>query len=360
VVELEGARYRIDRVELAEAQMVDAMRVERGLYVPSDAVEERVVPRTIIPPVPVLPVFLDLPLLAGNETPHAPHMAVAARPWPGAVAVWSSQSEEDFELNRLLPAAAVIGRTESVLRAAPAGLWDRGEPLRVRISGGALASASEAAVLNGANLMAIGDGSADRWEVFQFRTADLVAPRTYDLGLRLRGQAGTDGVMPAVWPVGSRVVLINRAVQQLELPLAARGLSRFYRVGAAGRGYDDPSVVTRTLAFDGIGLRPHPVAHLALRPGASGALVASWVRRTRIDGDSWQARDVPLGEQAELYLVRVIADGTVVREVEVSSPSWTYSAAAQQSDGPAADLRIAVAQVSEQFGAGPFRQISVG
>src|SRR3712207_7205469 len=47
-------------------------------------------------------------------------------------------------------------------------LWDRGPALRVRLAKGALASASPERILSGANAAAIGDGTTDHWEVFQF------------------------------------------------------------------------------------------------------------------------------------------------------------------------------------------------
>jgi hypothetical protein len=53
----------------------------------------------------------------------------------------------------------------------------------------------------------------------------------------------------------------------------------------------------------------------------------TWVRRTRIDGDSWSGADVPLGGDREAYLVRVSRGGAVLREEEVATPAWTYTAA---------------------------------
>ena len=46
-------------------------------------------------------------------------------------------------------------------------------------------------------------------ETFAFAEATLVAPGEWDIRGRLRGQAGTDAMMPAVWPAGSVVVLID-------------------------------------------------------------------------------------------------------------------------------------------------------
>lgn len=358
VIEYRGLRYRIDRIEQSEAQLIEAVRIEPAIYAPATG-DDTMVIRDFVAPVPVLPVFLDLPMLTGGEVPHAPHVAVTSDPWPGSVAVWSAVADAGYELNRLVAAPAVVGFTETVLRAAPVGLWDRGEPLRVRLSTGELASASREAVLNGTNVMAIGDESAGNWEVFQFAEAQLVAPDTYDLSRRLRGQAGTDGVMPPEWPVGSTVVLIDLALSQIELPLSARGLARHYRIGSTARGYDDANVVMRIEAFDGIGLRPYPVAHLRAATDAAGTLVASWKRRTRIDGDSWQSAEVPLGEEEEAYLVRIIQEDAVVADYGTQAPGFAYTTAQRLQDGVGGAYRIAVAQLSRQFGPGPFRSVEV-
>ncbi|TAG25043.1 MAG: host specificity protein, partial [Rhodobacterales bacterium] len=236
VVSLQNKRYRIDRVDQAEAQMLEAVRVEAGVYASPDGDDEVISTRPYTPTVPVFPVFLDLPLLTGEEVPHAPYIAVASDPWPGSVALWSSSQDTGYEINRLIAAPAVVGLTETPLVKAQPGVWDRGSQLRVRVASGEFASADMLAVLNGANAMAIGDGSAGNWEVFQFAQADAIAPDVFDLSVRLRGQLGTDGLMPEVWPIGSTVVLLDLSLLQIDLPLSARGLARYYRVGAAARG----------------------------------------------------------------------------------------------------------------------------
>ncbi|WP_343115783.1 baseplate multidomain protein megatron [Ostreiculturibacter nitratireducens] len=363
VVELvseEGARsYRVDRAEHAGALVLEAVRVEGGVYEPSDETEERIVPRAFVAPVPVTPIFLDLPLITGEEVPHAPHLAVAAVPWPGSVAVWSSTADEGYELNSLIPAGSAIGETLTPLFAASPGVWDRGAPLRVRLTGGEFSSANLAEVFNGANLAAIGDGHGDNWELFQFASATLVEPNVWDLSLRLRGQAGTDALQPPDWPIGSIVVLLNDGPRQINLPLSARGLARHYRVGTALRGYDDATYVHEVRAFSGIGLRPYSPCHLRARRLGSEDISVSWVRRTRIDGDSWFSLEVPLAEESERYLVRVVQGSTVRREITLLTPSWTYSAMAQASDGLDGPFSIYVAQLSDSFGPGPFTRIEI-
>lgn len=358
-VSLDGTIYRIDRLEQGEAGLVEAVRIEPSVYEPSDAVEDRTTTAQFTPQVPVYPLFLDLPLLTGDEVPHAPHIAVTASPWPGAVAVWSAVTDDGYALNSLIQARSIIGVTQSALFAARPGLWDRSEAVRIKLSSGQLSSASEDAVLAGANVIAIGDGSSDKWEVFQFSDALLVDTNTYELSTRLRGQLGSDAIMPDVWPVGSLVVVLDSAPSQIDLASTARGLVRNYRIGSAARGLDDPNVVHTVEAFAGIGLRPYSPAHLRARRDASGDYAVSWIRRTRIDGDRWDAVEVPLGEDLEQYLIRVSLNGEIVRKSYTSSPNWIYSAAQQASDLSGAGFSIAVAQVSERFGSGPFKQLDV-
>ncbi len=159
----DGSTWRIDRVEDRGARNMEAVRVEPSVSDPSEAVEEFAPASGFVPPVPVTPVFLDLPLLSGSEVEHAPHLAVTATPWPGTVAVYTAAGPDGFTLNRLMERRAVIGTPEAPLVAARPGLWDRAGALRVRLASGQLSAAEMAAVLNGANLAAIGSGDDGAW-----------------------------------------------------------------------------------------------------------------------------------------------------------------------------------------------------
>jgi hypothetical protein len=174
----------------------------------------------------------------------------------------------------------------------------------------------------------------------------------------LRGQAGTEEAGAAGWPVGSTVVVMNGAPQQIALSANARDLARHYRIGPSQRSYDDPSYTHLVSAFRGIGLRPYAPVHLRALPGASGELTLSWIRRTRIGGDSWSGLDVPLGEAFEAYLLRIVKAGTVVREVSVAQPQWTYAASMIAADAVAPSFEVHVAQLSDVFGPGPFARMT--
>ncbi|WP_371169683.1 baseplate multidomain protein megatron [Aliiroseovarius sp. 2305UL8-7] len=362
VIELETdagtEQYRLDHVEQTSVQTIRAVRVEPGLFQPSDSVEPAPAVKPYIPPAPVFPLFLDLPLLTGDEVPHQPRIAVASRPWPGQVALYSSVSDNGYALNRMVTNPSIIGVTETVLNNAPHGVIDRGPALRVKLTEGTLFATSITDMINGANVAVIGDGSPGNWEVFQFAGAELVGERTYDLTLRLRGQAGTDAVMPDSWPVGSYVVMLGAHQAQIALPSSARGLNRHYRIGPARKPLSDPSYLHEVHAFKGIGLRPYAPVHLNATD-LSGDHAISWIRRTRIDGDNWGDVEVPLGEASERYRLRIIDGISVKREVEVTTANWTYSSALRSADLVSGAYVVEIAQVSDRFGPGPYTRLDV-
>ena len=359
VVQLASRSFRVDRIEYSDSIEIEAVRIDLGSY--AHVSERGEIPNRppSVPGTPVFATFIDLPLLRGDEVPHAPHVGIAAAPWPGSVSVWSSPTDSGYTLNTETTAPSIIGTTLTEFRSAAPGLWDRGSVLRIIVPLGGVASATLLDVLNGANVAVIGGASPEDWEVFQFAQADLVEPDTYELKVFLRGLAGSDALNPASWPEGSVFVLLDGLVPQINLPSAARGLERFYRIGASDRGYADANVEIRVNAFNGIGLRPYSVAHLNFQRDNVDNLVLTWVRRTRIDGDSWQSIEVPLNEEAESYTVRVVKDNIIARHLVVTESSWTYTTAMQVEDLISAPIEVLVAQNSSSFGPGPFKSVLI-
>ncbi|PRY95358.1 putative tail protein [Hasllibacter halocynthiae] len=350
-----SGRWRIDRAELGAARAIEAVRIEPAAYEPSDAADEYVPARPVVPPLPLEHLFLDLPLLTGEEAPHAPHVAAGAGVWPGGAAVFAADGgDAGYGPAQVLDRPAVMGRLLDPLPRARGGLWDRGAPVRVALIRGELESVGTLRALAGANAAAIGDGSAEGWEVIQFAEATPTAPGEWALSMRLRGQAGTDGIVPGAWPAGSWFVLLDGAPEPLALRRAQRGVERHYRIGPAGRPYDDPSFVHDVRTFRGAGLRPYAPAHL--RAGGGADTVLSWVRRTRVDGDGWDG-EVPLGEASERWLLRVRQGGAIRREETLEEARFLYTAAMKAADGVDGPFAVEVAQVSDVWGPGPFAKV---
>ncbi len=357
--ETDGTALRVDRVERTDRLLIDAQTMPAA-QVPQARVTAPPAPRVAAVPALVRPevVFMDLPLFSAEAAPHAPYLAVSARPWPGQISVQDAAQDADYAPFAELSSAADIGVTLNEMPAAGPGLWDRGAPLLVRMPGAVLRSLSRTEVFAGGNLFAIGSGGPEGWELFQAQTAELIGPETWALSSRLRGQYGSDAEIPSVWPAGSRVVRINDAVVQVPLKSSHRGVERHYRIGPSQVPADHFSWQHRVHGFAGVGLRPYRPAHLRGLWRSDG-LVLSWVRRTRSDGDSWEPLDVPLGEESETYLLRIVHKGRVTRQEVLSRPDWVYEAHAQAADGVTRPFTVEVAQISARFGAGAFARLEI-
>jgi hypothetical protein len=93
--------------------------------------------------------------------------------------------------------------------------------------------------------------------------------------------------------------------------------------------------------------------HLRATRGGSGVSIR-WIRRTRIDGDSWAAADVPLGEAVEAYAIDILAGSDVVRTLTAGVPQVLYANADEIADfgTPQTTLSVRVAQMSATVGRG--------
>lgn len=350
--------YRIDRIEEAGLRLAEATRINAETYLQQTTLDEDVVLQPFAGPVPVEMLFMDLPLLTGDEVETAPHVATSSSPWPGTVALYSAAQDSGYALQELINDASLIGLAGSPLFSGPWGIWDRQSGFEIELISGDLSSATTEALLGGSNVLAIGDGSPDRWEIVQFRDAIPSGSNRFTLDGLLRGQLGTRGLMPDVWPTGSRIVILDGTPSQIGLATSARGITRHFRYGPATAAMDAPSYKYETHAFQGNGLRPYPVAHLRAVEATSG-LAVSWIRCSRIDGDLWSGPDIPLGEENEAYLIRVIQDGELRREVTVTRADWLYPAADAAAEVGALPYRIEVAQISARYGPGLFSALDV-
>jgi len=352
-------QMRIERVEEAGARAIEAVQVDAGLIRFLAGPERAPTIPTVNSVGRPLVDFLDLPLLQGTEPGHVLRVVAFADPWPGAIALYKSPATTGYRLDRMIDAPAVMGNTDTDFYAGPAGRWDMGNALWVSLFGGALQSRDDLAVLGGANAAAI-KNAAGEWEIFQFANAELVAPNKYKLTRLLRGQSGSERAMANPVAAGARFVLLDGAVYETGLNAEQRGLALNWRYGPASRTIDDFTYQTSVVTARGIGLRPLSVAHVRLsRNFASNDLTLSWVRRTRIGGDSWEQTEVPLAEDSEGYEVDILSGAVVKRTFSTAAPSVVYTSAQQIADfgvAPALPLKVAIYQISTSFGRGAARE----
>jgi hypothetical protein len=301
-------------------------------------------------------LFLDLPLLRGDEAPAAGYVAAAQSPWPGPIAVYRSPEDSGFQLKAMVLGPAVTGVTLDPLPAGAASRFDRATDLRVQLDQGALASVTGLALLGGANVAAIRNDDGE-WEVLQFQSAVLTAPATYTLSGFLRGQAGTEHAMRSPLAAGARFVLLDGAIAPVDITEDEIGLAFAWKCGPASRDLGSPNYVDLDHAFTGEGLKPLSPVHVrGARSG--GDLTITWVRRTRFGGDSWDGIDVALGEAQERYEIDILDGAGVVRTLTATSASAIYTSADQTADfgAPQSSVSLRIYQMSATRGRGTPRE----
>lgn len=293
-----------------------------------------------------LALFLDLPL-AGGEAVHQRFKVTAyAKPW-AVQQVYCSPAETGFELRTTLTRRATVGELVEALSPGVEGRLDRFGAIVVQLYGGALSSVAVPQMLNGANVLAV-RSEAGAWEVLQFATAEEIAPSVWRLTDLLRGQLGTNDAAAAGAASGADVVLLDQAVQTAGLREGEAGLELNWRVGPAGSDFG-PDVTVTESHVGGLraGLPLSPV-HLRADKQADGGFALAWIRRGRIDADSWHGTEIPQDELVENYVLRIGAPGgPTVRQVTVGTASWTYPAASLAADFPVlpSELELEVRQV---------------
>ena len=302
-------------------------------------------------------VFIDGPLLDEDDRPVAATIGALAQPWGDGVAVFRSPNTSGFTLEANLALPAGIGSLVDPLSPGPVWRWDRGNAAIIYMPGRILGSADDLAVLGGANILAVQQVSGE-WEILQFGNADLIAANTYRLTRLLRGQRGTEFAMgAAAAPAGATVVLIDAALHRTVTGTELKDLALNWRFGPAHLDVANAAYQQQSLILKGNGLRPFaPVQLKGRRDLVSGDWALSWVRRTRISGDSWSLTEIPLNEASEAYVLEILnGPGTAIkRSVALSTPAFVYTAAMQTADFGSlrTTLKVNAVQISATFGRG--------
>ena len=353
--------YRINQIERGPYLNITAHRVDSDAYQSAPPIQDRVDLTPHVPPLPVQTVLLDIPQLKSLDSVGAPYVVVSGNPWPGSVAVSSNDLDGDPVQNLLVTQRGILGKTKTALTPHSSAYPDMGRGVEVAIVSGALQSISQAALENGGNFAAIGVPQTQHWEIIQFKWAELIAPNRYRLTHLLRGQHGTDAVMPQVWPEETQFVYLGAQPMQIPLSLEQRDQMRQYHIGPAGRSLLDAAYRQIDYAYTAQGLRAMAPCHLRCDLGADQISV-TWTRRGRLDADRWGPEDIPLEYSVERYRVLVTRGDatlwdTTVDQAQISwdRSTWDGLLGAQGAQ----NVAIQVAQRDPQLGDGYFARLNL-
>jgi hypothetical protein len=242
--------------------------------------------------------------------------------------------------------------------------WDALDVLTTSVAWGAAEtdlaapiSATDLEVLNGANFAALINPVNGSLEIIQWTTATPNADGSFTLSRLLRGRRGTEDAC-ATRAAGDLFLVLDdpETVLRYQTPLAALSATRYLRF--LGR-FDVPAAAAvATKSARGRAERPYAPVQIAGSRDGGNNLTITWVRRTRVGGELRDTSGVvPIAEASEAYEVdiRNAADTATLRTISgLSSPSATYTAAQQTTDGltPGDPVRVRVFQISAAVGRG--------
>jgi hypothetical protein len=340
--------WRVSRVRLDETPTLDLQRCPVTPVGREDGVVRTGDPAVVVG-APLVRM-LDLPALPGRESDARPVVAVAAAPWR-TMALYVGPSSEALTRRAVIARPATVGTLIADLAPGVRHRWDEVNGLTVRIEGQAPLSRATAAVLGGANLVAV--ETAAGWELIQFRSATLVDGEVWRLGGLLRGQQGTERGMAVGAGAGSVLVFFDDEPGRAEIGPAERGLALQGRAGPVGMPPGGAQFSALAFTVEGLVDRPWSPAHLRLRPDGAGGWHIGWIPRVRLYGDRWDGEPVPV--DAPRYRVRILDAGVERRVIETEAAEAVYPAAAWAADfpgGPGAGAAVAVCQWNPDFGWG--------
>jgi hypothetical protein len=358
---------RLERVRLvtvdgpALLRKIEAVRDDADGYV-SVAIAEPPVrpPQEIVIYSPTTLLLLDLPALRPEDNDAGVYaVSFPTNPdqtWGGVRIYHSTDGGLTFTNEAAITTAATVGELAADLPAGDPFTWDDSTEILVELESGAFESRTEAAVLDGANALAIGRHRF--WEIVQFTTAEQLSATQWRLTHLLRGRRGTEYLMGTGF-TGDRVVLISGGgVVRLPLTNAQIDVPQVYKAVTIGTSY--ATGIDQTFTPDGRALYPFSPVQLAGERETSGDLVISWVRRDRIGTElDPTGAELLMSEAVEAYEIEIFSDDSPVvllRTLEASTTSVTYTAAEQAEDlgsPPPAEVFVRVYQISAVVGRGP-------
>jgi hypothetical protein len=314
-----------------DATVVESEQITSDDYTPVIDVDE---------PSDTVLELMDIPIGRDEDDDTGFYVAAngSTNPWPGC-AVMKSSDDIAYSTVTTVTESAVIGTSTDALGDWEDRVFDEISSVTVSVGEGTLTSATRAAVLNNklTNCILVGD------EIIQFVTATLVSTGIYKLTRLLRGCRGTEWAMTG-HSSGERCVLLRPTggVRRVSMANAELGLTRYYAGVTFGRTLS--SALTGSPASgesfvnNANGKKPFSPVGLRVVRDSSNNITGTFHRRTRLSCRYAGSLgvNVPLGETTESYEIDVRPVGSpngVLRTIEVTDESFSYSAANQTSDG---------------------------
>lgn len=368
---IDGRNYRSRIVNIDDSsgglmRTLQLLRDDDGAYT-SEAVADdpiRVVTSIAIYSLTNM-ILLDLPPLRDEDDDAGFYAAVypadPTRSWGGAIVYRSTDGGGTYSAIGSITNSATVVRLLDDLPAGPTTIWDDENEIVVELLAGTLESRTDDDLLSArANGIAI--GAHGRWEIVQFANATQETETTWRLSRLLRGRRATEHNV-GLGVEGDFGVGLSSGLARMPLQLSDVGTEREYRAVTVHQAF--ALSIPQEFTGDGEALKPFSPVGIEGERDGSDNLTITWLRRGRIGQELPSGADIPLSEESEEYEVDILDDATsphtVLRTIEVTSESASYSAADQTTDGltPGDPVTVRVYQISASVGRGQYGEATV-
>jgi hypothetical protein len=305
---------------------------------------------------------MDLPALRDEHQGQSlVYVAISAKPWAGQYSLYSSPDQNGFALRKSHDRMSNIGTLRTTIEAGSVGRLDRKNTIQIDGIGAGIESVGNLALLNGANVVAI--ECVDGFEIIQFANAGLQPDGSWILSRLLRGQLGTEDEMRSGALMGGRVILLDQTILALPIEDREQGIALNWKIGPSRYASNHVAFTSTSHKAASRTRKMLSPVHLRADEIASTSLTQfSWVRRGRINADTWEVSEIPLDAREERYRVRVISSSaTIVREETVNEPGFQYLQTARIEDlgSLTAPYTLEVGQLNDTGDAGSIASLAL-
>jgi hypothetical protein len=307
-----------------------------------------------IEPTEVMFEFLDMsrPTEDSSSDPVL-YFAATGLQYNGAAIFETKDGGASWILKTSTTARSTMG-TASLLGIGSANSWDKENVLTVTLISGTLESRPEIDVLNGYNAAMVGN------EIIQFRYATLIATNTYQLSHLLRGRLGTEDQIDKHIVDDRFVLLDTSSIISFSAPSTEWFAPKPYKIVPITKDLSDDLTVDVTFTNSARLFQPWSVSHVSGTRNGSNDLIVSWIRRDRSNTAWIDGVDMPMTETSERYEIDIIgSSGTILRTIESSAPTTTYTASSQVADfgSVQSSIKIRIYQMSSIRGRGIEKEV---
>lgn len=266
--------------------------------------------------------------------------------WPGATVEISRDNGATWTPLISTGRQSVIGYVTNVLPpVADPTVVDEENFIDVTIFGGSLSSKTDQEIVaNEQNAAMLGD------EIVQYRTATLVGTNKYRLTGLYRARRGTEWAMPLHSLNERFTTAATTGLIPLDMTVSDLGGTFVFRATTFGSA--SISAFSEIIVLNDERKKPRSPVNIEYS-FSGGDIILVWVRRARIGGEFVEGQDVPLDEAVEAYEIDFYVGTSFKRMKTASTPTVTYTAAEQSTDGITSSLPITayIYQIGE-FGRG--------